>query len=56
MENEDHYERCEELYDIVQDICFEAEEYIVNHKYAVYQTSLDFKEDEGDNPFNGDEE
>ena len=56
VENEDHYERCEELYDIVQDICFEAEEYIVNHKYAVYQTSLDFKDDEGDNPFNGDEE
>ena len=50
IENDDRYERCEELHNIVQDICFEAEEYIVNHKYAVYQTSLDFKE-EGDDPF-----
>ena len=58
LENEDHYERCEELREIVQDICFEAEAYIINHKYAVYQQELPFKDDdgEGEDPFNGEGE
>lgn len=56
MENEDHYERCDELKEIVQDICFEAEAYIINHKYAVYQQELPFKDDDGEDPFNGEGE
>ena len=58
LEHEDHYERCEELSEIVQDICFEAEAYIINHKYAVYQQELPFKDNdgEGDDPFNGEGE
>lgn len=58
LENEDHYERCEELREIVQDICFEAEAYIINHKYAVYQQELPFKDGdgEGEDPFNGEGE
>lgn len=48
LENEDHYERCEEVKDIVQDICFEAEAYIINHKYAIVQQALPFKDDDDD--------
>lgn len=48
LENEDHYERCEELKDIVQNICFEAEAYIINHKYAIVQQALPFKDDDDD--------
>lgn len=53
VEHEDHYERCEEVKEIVQEICFEAEAYIINHKYAVYQQELPFKDGDDDDPYSG---
>ena len=48
-ENDDRYERYEDLKQLLQVICFEAEDYIINHKYSEFKLpELPFKEDDDD--------